>query len=382
MKIMYGVVGEGMGHATRSRVVLRHLLGQGHELFVVVSGRAYGFLKEVFKGESRIQFQEIVGLHLVYDGEGIDTRRSIRSNLTQSPRSLSTNMEAYQKVAQDFQPEMVFSDFESWTYFFAKAFELPVVSIDNMQIINRCEHSSEVTQQRCPNFRLSKVAVKAKLPKAYYYLVTSFFYPRVRKKRTSLLPPILRPEILAAEREPGEHILVYQSADANKALLPLLKTLPYEFRVYGMGEEGQDANITLRPFSQQGFIDDLRTAKGAIAGGGYSLMGEAVHLKVPMLSVPLKGQYEQVLNAKYLEALGYGAFASSLTAQSVTDFLARLGSFNEALAGYIPRDNQMLLGCVDELVSRVSMGERRPLVLDSPDLGNWVSGRTEKALEA
>ena len=40
MKIIYGVVGEGMGHATRSRVILEHLLSEGHEICVVVSGRA------------------------------------------------------------------------------------------------------------------------------------------------------------------------------------------------------------------------------------------------------------------------------------------------------------------------------------------------------
>jgi len=32
MKILYGVVGEGMGHAIRSRVVLDHLLATGHEV--------------------------------------------------------------------------------------------------------------------------------------------------------------------------------------------------------------------------------------------------------------------------------------------------------------------------------------------------------------
>ena len=40
MRILYGVVGEGMGHATRSAVVLSHLIARGHELRVVVSGRA------------------------------------------------------------------------------------------------------------------------------------------------------------------------------------------------------------------------------------------------------------------------------------------------------------------------------------------------------
>jgi uncharacterized protein (TIGR00661 family) len=44
MRILYGVVGEGMGHAMRSRVVLDELIKR-HEVHVVVSGRAYDYLR-------------------------------------------------------------------------------------------------------------------------------------------------------------------------------------------------------------------------------------------------------------------------------------------------------------------------------------------------
>ena len=35
MRVLYGVVGEGMGHAIRSRVVLEHLFAQGHEVEIM-----------------------------------------------------------------------------------------------------------------------------------------------------------------------------------------------------------------------------------------------------------------------------------------------------------------------------------------------------------
>jgi nicotinate phosphoribosyltransferase len=38
MKILYGVVGEGMGHATRSKVTIEHLIAKGHSVKIVVSG--------------------------------------------------------------------------------------------------------------------------------------------------------------------------------------------------------------------------------------------------------------------------------------------------------------------------------------------------------
>src|SRR5512132_573161 len=62
MKILYGVVGEGMGHAMRSRVVLEHLIAQGHELEIMASGRATDFLSRRFSGVNRIH-----GLHMIYD---------------------------------------------------------------------------------------------------------------------------------------------------------------------------------------------------------------------------------------------------------------------------------------------------------------------------
>jgi len=45
MRILYGVVGEGMGHAIRSRVVLEELVKK-HDVQVVVSGRAHDYLQK------------------------------------------------------------------------------------------------------------------------------------------------------------------------------------------------------------------------------------------------------------------------------------------------------------------------------------------------
>jgi uncharacterized protein (TIGR00661 family) len=348
MRIVYGVVGEGMGHATRSRVVLEHLLARGHEVRVVVSGRACRFLTERFKDRANIEVHEIKGFHLRYEGNTLEVGRSVLSNLGEAPGNLVHNIKVWRElVNDDFDAELVVSDFESWAFFYGLNHFLPVISIDNMQIINRCSHPDEVTSD--PEFQLAKAAVKAKLPHAYHYIVTTFFHPPVRKARTTLVPPILRPEIRAAVREPGSHVLVYQTASANADLVPLLRTLPYAFRVYGMGREGTEGNVTLKPFSEQGFVDDLRTARAVVAGGGFSLMGEAVHLRVPMFSVPIAGQYEQELNARWLAALGYGAWAKEFDRDRVADFLANA----PLLTSYEPQDHHLLEETLDRLIADV-----------------------------
>ena len=74
-----------------------------------------------------------------------------------------------------------------------------------------------------------------------------------------------------------------------------------------------------------------------VDGGGFSLMSEAVHLNKPLLSIPLEKQFEQVLNALYLEHLGYGLHVDSRTIKEdpghfkakVEDFLNKLDSFKD-----------------------------------------------------
>jgi uncharacterized protein (TIGR00661 family) len=373
VRILYGVVGEGMGHATRSRVVLEHLLRAGHELRVVVSGRAHRFLVDRLVGYPKLSIQEIHGLTLNYFGNSLDRAKSLFENLRKAPKGIKKNIAVYRDVAESgFVPDLVISDFESWAALYALRQRVPVISIDNMQVINRCRHDSSITSGTDFDFDLARMAVKMKMPGAYHYLITSFFFPEVRKKYTTLVPPILRPEVIAAKREPGPHVLVYQTSPTNQNLIPTLKKLPYRFRVYGMGREGQEGNVTLRGFSEQGFLEDLRTARAAVAGGGFSLLSEAVSLKVPLLSVPVAHQYEQELNARYLEKLGYGAWARSLEFEPLLGFLNETDGYQHTLEGYPSRDNSILFECVDELVQRATAGEKRPVRLDSEAPGKYV----------
>jgi uncharacterized protein (TIGR00661 family) len=376
MRILYGVVGEGMGHAVRSRVILDRLVEQGHELLIVVSGRAHRFLAERFGGHPRVRVEQIHGLHLAFEGNAVDVGDSITENLEELPRNLAVNSAIYRRVMElDFRPRAVISDFEYWAYLFGRLNGVPVISVDNMKIIDRCRHDAALLRGAEADFRLTRLAVRAKIAWAYHYLVSSFFFPPICKTRTTLVPPILRPEVLSLRREPGQHVLIYQSA-ANPGLLPLLQALPHSFRVYGMGRVGQEGNVTLCPFSESAFLEDLRTARAVVAGGGYSLMGEAVHVGVPMLSVPLEGHFEQELNSRYLDQLGYGQFATRLTGTVLREFLNRVPEYERSLAGYPRQDNSYLFHCLEELLWHIERGDPSPVALSSAAIRNQSAART------
>jgi uncharacterized protein (TIGR00661 family) len=254
---------------------------------------------------------------------------------------------------------------------FAKLHRLPVISVDNMQIINRCKHEPELLAGFEDAFEGTRAIVKAKLPGAFHYLITTFFYPPVRKERTTLAPSILRPEILAAKSEPGEHLLVYQTSTTNTELPNILKKSGLPCRIYGLRrditEDLVDGNLMYRPFSEKGFIDDLRTARAVVAGGGYTLMSEAVYLHKPLLSIPVEGQFEQVINGLYLEKLGYGMYTKQLTQPVLDEFLSRVPQCQKALEGYTQEGNEKLIAALREQLARAY--EHR---------GHWRAEMSEK----
>lgn len=342
MKILYGVVGEGMGHAIRSRVVLEHLLDQGHELQIMASGRAVDFLAARFSGVRRIR-----GLHILYEDNKVRRGATVWSNVLQSTAGIPRNIAAYFEVIEDFDPEAVVTDFESWTWVYGKLHHLPILSIDNQQILSRCRHPPEIVRGHQADFQITRAFIRGKISGCDHYLITTYFYPEVTRPRTTLIPPILRPEILAVRPERGDHLLVYQTAEGNEGLARTLAGTGVECRIYGMRrgiqEEQVEENLRYRPFSETRFVEDLATARAVIAGGGFTTLGEAVYLRKPVLSVPVLGQFEQILNARWLERLGYGRAAESLADPGMIHaFLRAIPACEERLATYEQDGNQRL----------------------------------------
>jgi uncharacterized protein (TIGR00661 family) len=367
MRILYGVVGEGMGHATRSKVVCEHLAERGHEVKIVVSGRAHGFLAKSFP-----DVVEIKGLSIRYVDNRMDRDGTLARNLVAAPGLIGENVGAYYEKVVAFEPDIVFSDFDSFAYLFAKRHRVPIVSVDNQQIISRCKHDAAVKKGVKLDYQMTKAFVRAKLPGCDHYVVTTFFEPPIRKKfkaTTTLVPPILRRAILDAKPRArvGDHVLVYQTSASDASLLPALGELrEHRFVVYGMKRADQAkatkkathgveriGNCLVKDFSEEGFVEDLVTAQAVVCNGGLSLIGEALYLGKPIFSVPVRNQFEQVMNARYLEELGYGLAVDAIEPEILRLFLRERERYAARVAKHKQRGNDRLFEVVDGVVKKM-----------------------------
>jgi uncharacterized protein (TIGR00661 family) len=360
MRILYGVVGEGMGHATRSKVVCEHLIDRGHEVKIVVSGRAHSLLAKSFD-----DVVEIRGLTIRYVDNRMDQRGTLARNVLAAPGMLAANVSAYFRKVDRFGADAVISDFDSFAYLFAKRRRLPILSIDNQQIISRCKLGKFAKQGAKVDCQMTKAFVRAKLPGCDHYVVTTFFEPEVRRRfrrNTTLVPPILRAAILDAKARarPGAHVLVYQTSTTDTSLLDQLERVPErEFIVYGLRRNARRANWTLKEFSETGFVEDLASARAVVCNGGLSLIGEALYLGKPIFSVPVRNQYEQILNARYLEHLGYGLEAARIDADLLRLFLSEAPKYAASVAAHEQVGNRRLYKIVDRVLERFARRSKK-----------------------
>ncbi|MCG9880264.1 MAG: UDP-glucuronosyltransferase [Bacteroidia bacterium] len=351
MKILYGVPGEGMGHATRSKVIIQYLLEQNHDVRVVASDRAFTFLNAAFPG----RVIEIKGFHFAYKNAKISKSGTFMLNLKSAGKNLVYNTIKKFEIDHTFKADLVISDFESFSYFYAQMHQLPIISIDNMQVMNRCNLAIEIAKDEQSNYKLAKQIVKAKVPGCQQYLISSFFEAEIIKKNTQLVPPIIREAILNAKPSIGNHILMYQTSSSLENVQETLAKLPQEnFIVYGMNQNYTEGNVQFKPFSETEFIADFASAKAVIANGGFSFISEAVYLKKPIYSFPIDGQFEQYMNAAYIEKLGYGRHFKTLGSDQLKAFLYDLPNFTKQLSNYEQQGNQKLFATLNLLLKNLA----------------------------
>ena len=212
-----------------------------------------------------------------------------------------------------------------------------------MQIMDRCSLNIEIAKEEKSNYRLAKTIVQAKIPGCDHYFISSFFDADIKKKNTEIVPPIVREAIQNARVSNGNHILMYQTSSSLKTVQESLQQLPNEtFFVYGMNLDKKEGNVVYKPFSEKGFIADLASAKAVIANGGFSFISEAVYLKKPIYSFPIHNQFEQWMNAAYIQTLAYGRHFENLTADNLKTFIYDLPLFEKKLSVYKQNGNEVL----------------------------------------
>lgn len=325
MRIAYGVMGYGRGHATRSAAVLPALMAE-HDVTVLAGGDAHDFLAPHFPTVRIPMIGYVYG-----DNGSYSVRRTVWRNAPAVSDLLfnGRGLEQVRRILIDRKIDLVISDSEAWTHRAAASLGLPRISFDHVGVIAWCK----------PHFppdlwltgRRDAWAYRLLMGEPDRILISSFYDAEPARPGVEIVGPILREAVGEFQPREGDYLLAYFNKgdhQYNASLDRILRSLDCPVAVYGTSLRGRAGRIEFKAPAREGFLRDLAGCQALLSTAGNQLVGEAMHFRKPILALP-EDAFEQRLNAHMIERMGIGLRARrhSLTLGEVDHFLGRCDEF-------------------------------------------------------
>jgi uncharacterized protein (TIGR00661 family) len=302
MKILYGVQTTGNGHISRSRELIRELKNLGHTVQVLLSGRKPAMPSELKDFEP---YQRLKGL----------TFCTYRGRLKYFHTAFSLDFFQFYRDIASFNGtgfDLVITDFEPISARLARRKSLPSIGVGHQYAF---VHAIPLSGDN----PLARFVIKNFAPADHPVGLHWHHF------NLPILPPIVPQKINGSDRRIDNKILVYLPFERLNDVLALLKPFRrYEFFIYhGLIQAEDSGTLHLRPYSRNGFLNDLTECSGVISNAGFELASEAMYLGKKILVKPLAGQMEQISNALAITSLQLGMAMNRLNNVKVAQFLDR-----------------------------------------------------------
>ncbi len=327
-KIFISLSGEGRGHATRVRALVESLAGE-HQVRIFAPGDAHPFLARLYAG-SEVRVDPLPGLCFAYDDRHRLRYPATLRRLLTYLRQLPVTLAALTAELRRERPDLVITDFEPALPRAARRCGVPFISLNHQHFLRTYDLSSLPPRLRW------HAAYMAAVVGAYYSgqvetIVSSFYFPPLRSgcRRVTQVGVLLREAVRATRPVTHPHLVVYWRKFGSEAVLRALENTGLEARVYGLGARPPRGRLSFQAISETGFLADLAGCTALVCTAGNQLVGEALYLGKPVFALAETNNFEQEINAHFLQASGAGE------AMPMAEFSeARLHRFLVALDRY------------------------------------------------
>ena len=283
MKILYSVQATGNGHISRAHQLYPYLCELG-SVDILLSG-----------SNATLQMD----IPVKYNARGISLFYSQCGGLDYLQTWKSFKFSRVIKEAKDLPVEkydLVINDFDHITARACKNKKIPSV-----QFGHQGSFMSASTPRPKTKSYMGEWILKNYAPATHYVGLHFDRYDEF------IFPPVIKEISLKATPKDHGHITVYLPSYDKVCLETIFrKVAPLEIHwfVKDINEPFIDGNIHYFPVNQKYFNESLIHCHGLITGGGFETPAEALYLGKKLMTIPIKGQYEQECNAAALEKMG------------------------------------------------------------------------------
>lgn len=283
MKIFYAVQATGNGHISRAMELLPYL-------------QEHGIVDIFLSGDNS---NLAMDTPVKYRSKGLSLYYNCTGGLDYWQIAKAFQLRRLQQEIKELPVEkydLVINDFEYITAAACAKKKIPSVNFGHQASFQSSGTPRPVKKSVAGEYVLKNYA------KASRYIGLHF-----KSYDDFIFTPVIKKEILEADPTDGNYITVYLPSWCEPQLKMLFSQFnDVQFEIFSRQTTSphKQGNINFLPVDKKLFNRSLIHCSGIITGGGFETPAEALHLGKKLMSIPMRGQYEQQCNAAALEQMG------------------------------------------------------------------------------
>jgi uncharacterized protein (TIGR00661 family) len=283
MKILYAIQATGNGHISRAREIIPLL-------------QPYGALDLFLSGDNS---QVSLDYPIKYRSKGFSIYYNKIGGLDYIRTFKNTKVKRLVKEIKDFPIEdydLVINDFEFISAYAARLKRKEIIGFGHQVSF----HSPSTPRPKRRSY-VGELILKHYAPCQLGLGLHFDEFDKFIKK------PVIRQEVRKLDVKELGHYTVYLGHYHDEVVIKHLRRIKdVEFHLFSKEVKSpeKNKNITRFPVSNEAYLNSLAGCEGLITGAGFEAPAEAIFLGKKVMALPIKGQYEQLCNAKAMKNIG------------------------------------------------------------------------------
>jgi UDP-N-acetylglucosamine:LPS N-acetylglucosamine transferase len=331
LRILFTVQGEGRGHLTQAISLADMLRRNGHEIVDVLVGKSHSRDLPAFfyeKINAPVTIYEAPTLIFKKDKKHINkTKTFIHNANVKKIMYYGDSIVLINKHIKELNPDLLINFYEILPGFAQLRFRIdtPFVHIGHQFLLRHPDyaHGKEEGQSHTLlrlHATVSGFGATKTLALSFYPMKS---FPR---EHLSVVPPILRKEVLELKPTTGDYILGYMLNQGYENEVRAWHKKNPEVKLHFFWDKKDapeelivDDTLTLHKINDELFLKYMAGCKGYITTAGFESVCEAMYLNKPVLMIP--AHIEQEINAADAESIGGGIVGENFNLSPLLDYI-------------------------------------------------------------
>ena len=331
IRALFTVQGEGRGHLTQAISLADMLRRNGHEVVDVLVGKSHSRDLPAFfyeKIEAPVTVYEAPSLIFTKDKKSINKTKTLfyNANIKNLMYYGESTVLIHEHIKQS-KPDLLINFYEILPGFAQVRFRIdtPYVHIGHQYLLRHPDYEHGKEEGRSHTLlrlhaTLNSLGATKTLALSFYPMKS---FPR---EHLSVVPPLLRKEVLELQPTSGDYILGYMLNQGYENEVRAWHKKHPEIKLHFFWDKKDapetlvvDDTLTLHRINDELFLKYMADCKGYMTTAGFESVCEAMYLNKPVMMIP--AHIEQEINAADAESTGGGIIGENFDLSSLLAYI-------------------------------------------------------------